>query len=261
MPIYISKNNQQLGPFDDAKVLEMLRRGELSANDAAIRHGENEWRKLSHYFPNSVNIPNNINVPNSVNVAPAALSAETPAAGKSRKGLLLGCGGVVLIGLLIAAALGFLAFRNMNPPDSTENMPDSIKTATYGSFKLTQRNKPRGNVWGTEQNFVGVYQDEAKTSSIIYLATVYADETTAKKALEEDLDKTCKAGEDRMHFNFVTENGNNNSSEAATCAAPLFVRKGSLIVTIGGTASPYAIIEAAENLPFNVGTQMKAKDE
>lgn len=261
MQIYISKNNQQLGPFDDARVLEMLRSGELSADDAAIRRGENEWRKLGYYFPNSVNVPNNINIPNVANIAPAKPAAETPVKGKSRKGLFLGCGGIVLVGLLIAAVLGFLAFRNLNPADSTENLPDSIKTATYGEFKLMSRNKPRGNVWGTEQTFVGVYNDETKSSSIIYLATVYANEDAAKKALEDDLDRSCKTGEDRMRFNFVSANGSSNSSEAATCAAPLYVRKGSLVVTLGGAASPYAIIEAAEALPFNAGTQMKAKEK
>lgn len=52
MQIYISKNNQQLGPFDQEKVLEMLANGQLSANDLGIRHGENQWYPLGVLFPN-----------------------------------------------------------------------------------------------------------------------------------------------------------------------------------------------------------------
>lgn len=52
MSIYINKNNQQSGPFEETKVLEMLRSEQLSPNDLAIRHGEKEWQKLDAMFPN-----------------------------------------------------------------------------------------------------------------------------------------------------------------------------------------------------------------
>lgn len=51
MAMYISRNNQQLGPFEDAQVLAMLSRNELSPNDPAIRHGETSWQRLGVYFP------------------------------------------------------------------------------------------------------------------------------------------------------------------------------------------------------------------
>jgi hypothetical protein len=54
MSIYISKNNQQAGPFADAQVLEMLRRGQISPNDLAIRHGETRWEPLGNIFPNVI---------------------------------------------------------------------------------------------------------------------------------------------------------------------------------------------------------------
>ena len=43
MSIYISKNNQQTGPFDESRVLEMLASGQLSPNDFAIRQGATQW--------------------------------------------------------------------------------------------------------------------------------------------------------------------------------------------------------------------------
>ena len=80
MTIYISKNNQQLGPFEELKVLEMLRRGELSRDDLAIRHGENEWQKLGVFFPNVGNaVPERPIVP-----SPAATPVEASTGRSSR---------------------------------------------------------------------------------------------------------------------------------------------------------------------------------
>ena len=51
MQIYVSRNNQQSGPFEEAKVLEMLGNGQLSTNDLAIRQGEEQWQPLGGIFP------------------------------------------------------------------------------------------------------------------------------------------------------------------------------------------------------------------
>lgn len=50
MQIYVSRNNQQLGPFEEAKVLEMLGNGGLSTTDLAIRHGEQQWQPLAGMY-------------------------------------------------------------------------------------------------------------------------------------------------------------------------------------------------------------------
>jgi len=54
MPIYINKNGQQSGPYEDHVVTDQLRNGMLSPNDLGIRHGENTWQRLGDMFPNSV---------------------------------------------------------------------------------------------------------------------------------------------------------------------------------------------------------------
>ena len=51
MSIYIYKNNQQTGPFEESKVLEMLGGGQLSPNDMGIRSGESQWQPLANLFP------------------------------------------------------------------------------------------------------------------------------------------------------------------------------------------------------------------
>ena len=49
--IYIYKNNQQSGPYEEHIVLEQLRSGTLSPQDLGIRHGESDWAPLGSMFP------------------------------------------------------------------------------------------------------------------------------------------------------------------------------------------------------------------
>ena len=243
MSIYINKNNQQLGPFAESKVLEMLKTGELSANDLAIREGEKDWQKLGDYYPNVGNI------------APAvSVSASPSAPKKSRKGLLLGCGGFFLITVLIAGVLGFLAYRNLYPEDSTADLPNSVK-----DLKLDTRYPPKGNIWGSKTEFMGIYSNDSKTQTVIYLMTVYSDETTAKEEFRKEISKSCKSGETPMYFSFKDKSGT-EVSQGATCAVPLYVQKGNRLAAIGGSgATVDTFIEFAENLPFNQGTKMEKK--
>ena len=53
MQIYINKNGQQLGPFEENAVLQMLQNGQVSASDLGIRQGETQWRRLDNLFPNA----------------------------------------------------------------------------------------------------------------------------------------------------------------------------------------------------------------
>lgn len=250
MSIYINRNNQQMGPFEEAKVLEMLKSGQLSPNDLAIRHGASNWQKLGDFFPNAASNPV---VNNAVNqtVNPAAAAPK-----KSRKGLLLGCGGVALIGLLLAAVLGFIAFRNLRPADSQEDLPNTVK-----DMKLNERYPPKGDIWGTKSEFVGIYSDPTKTQTVLYFMTVYKNEEEAKDAFRSELAKSCKTGETPMHFSFIDKSGK-EVSQGATCAAPLLVQKDNKFAMIGGTsASVDTLIEFAENLPFNAGSTMKKKED
>ncbi len=236
MSIYIQKNNQQLGPFEKSKVMEMLKSGELSPNDSAIKHGENEWQKLSDYFPNAGN------------AAPAEIVFGQPAAFPRRRfgGSFLVIG---LIGLLIAGILGISAYRNMYPADSTENLPDSVK-----DFKLNERRPPSGNIWGTETRFIGIY---SKSPSVFYLMIVYTDEMTAKEAMRTKLNESCR-GETPMYFSF-SKNGT-EMSQGATCGIPFYIQKDNKFITVGGpSVTVETIIEFAKNLPFNAGTTMIKK--
>jgi hypothetical protein len=248
MQIYITKNNQQSGPFAEEKVLEMLSSGELAPSDLAIRQGEQQWRKLGELYPQSAGA-------SGVKAAVATATSATPAPKKSRKGLLLGCGGFLLLSLLVSSVLGFIGYRNMFPADSLENLP-----ATVGTMKLDNRYPPKGNIWGTETTYVGLYSNESKTETVIYMMTVFSSDEAAKTALREGLVRTCQSGEKPMNFTFVDTKGA-TLSEGSTCAVPLYVQKDNRLAAIGGSGSSAEIfIEFAENLPFNKGAKMKKKE-
>lgn len=254
MSIYVHKNNQQLGPLEESKVLEMLKTGELSTQDMAIRQGETEWRKLGDYYPN-VGSQAPAAEP-AAQAQPAPVAETQPAPKKSKKGLLLGCGALLVIALLIAAILGFLAYRNLYPEDSMEDLPSSVQ-----DMKLDTRYPPKGDVWGKKTTFVGLYSNSSKTESVLYMMTVYADETTAKDEFRKELAESCKTGETPMYFSFVDKNGV-DVSQGATCAVPLYVQKGNKLAAIGGSGADVdTFVEFAENLPFNTGTTMKKKDK
>ena len=50
MQIYINKNGQQIGPFNQAKVEEMLRFGQILPNDLAIKQGDKNWTAVRNLF-------------------------------------------------------------------------------------------------------------------------------------------------------------------------------------------------------------------
>ena len=50
MQLFVYKNNQQLGPFDENAVLDQLRNGQLSPDDLGIREGETNWTRLGDIF-------------------------------------------------------------------------------------------------------------------------------------------------------------------------------------------------------------------
>ena len=246
MQIYISKDNQQSGPFEEAKVLEMLKNNELSPNDLAIRHGENEWQKLSVYFPNVGNV-----VPLDVVTAPS-----TPK--KSRKSLLLGCGGFLVITLLIACVLGILAYRNMFPADSTENLPESVS-----ELKLDKRNPPEGNIWGTQTDFRGIYYNSTKSLFVIYLMTVYKDEATAKNKMLSESDD-CSGNKLMSNtlksFSFVKDG--TEISQGVKCGVAYYIQKDNKLVIIDSPSTPAeTMVKFAENLPFNQGSKMTMKTD
>lgn len=133
--LYINKNGQQLGPFNEAKVIEMLKNGELSPDDFGIKQDQQNWQKLELLFPqiqqpanipvspfNQSNAPINKSTQNVPNIQMNnQISPITQKSGSS-KGLmfgLIGCGGIVLLSAI--GLLAFFAFSNKPSNDLAAN--------------------------------------------------------------------------------------------------------------------------------------------
>jgi hypothetical protein len=122
MQIFIHKNGQQLGPFNESVVKQKLQNRDLLPTDLAILQGEQSWQKLGEMFPQtsptpSLPVANEFSTPN--NQAPSAVSGG----GKS-KGLifgLLGCGGLLIFGVIGVAVAIFLG----SPKSGTDTASNS----------------------------------------------------------------------------------------------------------------------------------------
>lgn len=95
MAIYVHKNGQQLGPFEDDAVRSQLMSGQFSPGDTAIRQGDAAWSTLGSLFPGVTQAA----------AAPVAtaMTSQVPAAAPAKKG------GCLKIGLLVVGVLLFLA--------------------------------------------------------------------------------------------------------------------------------------------------------
>ncbi len=148
MQIYVNKNGQQLGPFDESKVIEMLRNGQLAMNDLGFKQGQQQWQKLEVLFPTAVpawtpppNVPNNPpnfqpnNQPNSQfnNQFQPTPIQPPPAKSGSSKGLifgLLGCGGLLIVGLIGVVAVVMLSNRKSSTTDYATNSAANSSNTT-----------------------------------------------------------------------------------------------------------------------------------
>ncbi len=110
MQIYINKNGQQFGPFDEKIVEEMLRTNQFSPNDFGIRQGENQWKPLAQLFPN-------------FNRTAPAIQNQNPPPVKTGSSkiwmfLLFGLGGILLIGVLGVVGLFVYLNKKSNSSES-----------------------------------------------------------------------------------------------------------------------------------------------
>lgn len=78
MSIYLYKDNQQVGPFDESTVRAWLQNGQCSPNDPAIRQGMAEWQPLGTLIALDGNQP----IPSvSQSFSPQNISGNTQASG------------------------------------------------------------------------------------------------------------------------------------------------------------------------------------
>jgi hypothetical protein len=119
MRVYIHKNNQQSGPFEESQILEWLASGQLSPNDMVVRQGETQWQPLYLLFPHAARQqPIAFQHPSQ---AGSSVAHTINPPGKPNKGagkLLLVLVGLFGLGII---GLGIVAVTFMNKPKTTVN--------------------------------------------------------------------------------------------------------------------------------------------
>lgn len=112
MSLYLYKNNQRFGPYEDARVLEMLGSGQVSPNDLGIREGDKDWQPLAKLFSDvpvaaAQTLGPAAQVPSAQTVGIAAQASSSAQAGKSGCRRFLGI--FMLISGILIFSLGGLA--------------------------------------------------------------------------------------------------------------------------------------------------------
>ena len=129
MPIYINKNGQQSGPFEDHVIEDQLRAGLLSPNDMAIRQGDAAWQRVGDMFPGVSGTSSSappIGASASASVAPVAPPAKK--GGGCLKGGLIGTGLILLLlGVAVAAGSRFIPSVSCDLAKSDEERIDRLE--------------------------------------------------------------------------------------------------------------------------------------
>ncbi len=108
MSIYVTKDNQQSGPYEDHVIIDQLKSGMLSLSDLGIRQGETSWQSLGEMFPGVDSGRSTATSAPPLSVGDG--STPTPAPPAAKKGGCLKAGliatGLVFLLLGIGAAAG-----------------------------------------------------------------------------------------------------------------------------------------------------------
>lgn len=119
MQIYVTKNGQQLGPFEENVVQEKLRNGVFSPADLGIRQGETAWCSLGEMFPGSIG---------GGQIPPSAQSEPVAKKGGCLKSGLIGAGILLLvIGVVIAAGSRFIPSPSCDMAKSDREEIDKLQ--------------------------------------------------------------------------------------------------------------------------------------
>lgn len=142
MQMYVNKNGQQLGPFEEAKVLEMLRGGQFSPNDLGFKQGQTQWQKLGEIFPAQSTSGFSGFTPTQ---PVSSIQPPTSVKSGSSTGLkfgLIGCAGIILLGIVGAAGF-FIITRNRSTANNLASNTSNNSSNT-GNSNSSSNTNPTG---------------------------------------------------------------------------------------------------------------------
>ncbi len=87
---------------------------------------------------------------------------------KKSTGIFIGCVGLLIVGIFAAAVLGFVAYRNMNPSPSAEDVPEIA-----GRFKKDDLKYASGNPFGTTKILLNIPRPRAVKRLRFYICSTF----------------------------------------------------------------------------------------
>lgn len=131
MSIYVNRDNQQSGPFEEADVIAQLRSGSLSPNDMGIRRGDASWQRLGEMFPDVGREAHATPAMSTPPSAPAGVNMVSPPSAKKGgclKGGLMGLGALLLLlGIVVAAGSRFIPSTSCDRAQADEERIDKLQ--------------------------------------------------------------------------------------------------------------------------------------
>jgi len=151
MAIYIHRNGEQFGPYEEQAVIDQVRTGQLSPEDMGIRQGEKDWQKLRVMFPDATpTTPSPDAIP-----PPPVIAEAAPAAAVQYEAVYRGTtlqkvffGLCLLMAIVALAATGFFFYTLMS------SSGDLQADLTKMSYKILTRNAAGGIVVGAFFTFL-----------------------------------------------------------------------------------------------------------
>jgi hypothetical protein len=119
MQVYVNRNGQQFGPYEENIVLEKVRTGELSPADLGIRQGERAWRSLGEMFPPTTG---GAQIPPPAQPEPGAKKSGCLKSGLIGAGILL-----LLLGVVIAAGSRLIPSASCDMAKSDREQIDKLQ--------------------------------------------------------------------------------------------------------------------------------------
>jgi len=134
-------------------------------------------------------------------------------------------GSLLVVGFLVVAVLGFVAYRNLFPA------PDKMEAADMvGKFKLRKVFPVKGNIWGTETNYFLEYETDngGKKNAITYSMRKFWSESGAV----DDFKKAECSRSDSAKEGILKDKSGNEVGGFRYCSGTLYFRNGSRSATI-----------------------------
>ena len=175
MSIYINKNNQQSGPYEDRIVIDQLRNGMLSPDDLAIRHGGTTWQRLGDIFPEAH--PPGTELPSYFVPQPGVSSSEPPSKkGGCRKPLGWTVFGIGLLVMLVGAAVAIAT------PFAYSTL--SCDFAEMDMKKVDELTKKYEAAKGTDEEFSVEYELKSALAGSEQSAKICAEQNSTKNMFQ-----------------------------------------------------------------------------